>query len=69
MTKRKINGAFGMVLSRKAYSIVGGGELHIDGGTAAYQRLVGGLFVAGVCLLIVKRREIAKLLHAAEAKE
>lgn len=53
-----LGNAIGMVLSRKAYSIVGDGELHIDGGTAAYQRLVGGLFVAGVCLLIVKRREI-----------
>ncbi len=53
-----LGNAFGMVLSRKAYSIVESGGLHIDGGTAAYQRLAGGLFVAGACLLIVKRREI-----------
>jgi drug/metabolite transporter (DMT)-like permease len=36
----------------------------IDGATAAYQRLIGGLFVAGVCLLVVKRREIvAQMTH------
>jgi drug/metabolite transporter (DMT)-like permease len=54
-----LGNAIGMVLSRKAYAVARTGELHIDGGTAAYQRLLGGLLVAGICLLIVKRREIA----------
>jgi len=49
---------FGAVLSRKAYAVAALAHQNIDGGTAAYQRLIGGLFVAGVCLLAVKRREI-----------
>ena len=46
-------------MSRKAYAGGGGahGE-HIDGGTAAYQRVIGGLLLAGICLLVVKWREI-----------
>ena len=50
---------FGAVLSRKAYAVAATVGQGIDGATAAYQRLIGGLFVAGVCLLIVKRREIS----------
>jgi drug/metabolite transporter (DMT)-like permease len=50
---------FGAVLSRKAYAIAALARQNIDGATAAYQRLIGGLFVAGVCLLVVKRREVA----------
>ncbi len=49
---------FGAVLSRKAYAISALARQNIDGATAAYQRLIGGLFVAGVCLLVVKRREV-----------
>jgi drug/metabolite transporter (DMT)-like permease len=49
---------FGAVLSRKAYAIAALAKQNIDGATAAYQRLIGGLFVAAVCLLVVKRREI-----------
>ncbi len=46
--------AVGVVLSRKAYvslEAVGG---KIDGGTAAFQRILGGLLVAGVCLGIAR---------------
>ncbi len=49
---------FGAVLSRKGYAIAALAKQNIDGATAAYQRLIGGLFVAGVCLLVVKRREV-----------
>lgn len=49
---------FGAVLSRKAYAVAALAHQNIDGATAAYQRLIGGLFVAGVCLLVVKRREL-----------
>jgi drug/metabolite transporter (DMT)-like permease len=49
---------FGAVLSRKAYAIAALARLNIDGATAAYQRLIGGLFVAAICLLVVKRREV-----------
>jgi drug/metabolite transporter (DMT)-like permease len=52
------NGA-GAVLSRKAYAVTAAARQNIDGATAAYQRLIGGLFVAAACLLVVKRREIA----------
>jgi drug/metabolite transporter (DMT)-like permease len=49
---------FGAVLSRKAYAVAALAGQNIDGGTAAYQRLIGGLFVAAVTLLVVKRCEI-----------
>jgi drug/metabolite transporter (DMT)-like permease len=49
---------FGAVLSRKAYAVAAEAHQNIDGATAAYQRLIGGLFVAAICLLVVKRREI-----------
>jgi drug/metabolite transporter (DMT)-like permease len=49
----------GAVLSRKAYAVAAAARQNIDGATAACQRLIGGLFVAAICLLVVKRREIA----------
>jgi drug/metabolite transporter (DMT)-like permease len=52
-----LGGACGAVLSRKAYSVVHAGTMHIDGANAAFQRIVGGLLIGGLCLLIVKRRE------------
>jgi drug/metabolite transporter (DMT)-like permease len=52
-----LGGAFGAVLSRKAYAIAHATGETINGGNAAFQRIVGGLFVGGICLLIVKRRE------------
>jgi drug/metabolite transporter (DMT)-like permease len=52
-----LGGAFGAVLSRKAYAIAHGAHQPIDGANAAFQRIIGGLFVGGVCLLFVKRRE------------
>lgn len=53
-----LGGACGAVLTRKAYGIVHASGEHIDGANAAFQRIVGGLFVGGICLLIVKRREL-----------
>lgn len=47
--------AIGAVLSRKAYAITDPGLL--TGMDAAFQRIVGGTIVAGIVLLIVKRRE------------
>ena len=46
----------GAVLSRKAYTIAHAGGQHIDGGTAAFQRIIGGLLIAAVLLLIAKRQ-------------
>jgi len=53
-----LGGAFGAVLTRKAYSIAHASLEPIDGANAAFQRIVGGLFVGGICLLVVKRREL-----------
>jgi drug/metabolite transporter (DMT)-like permease len=47
--------AIGAVLSRKAYALAGTDSL--TGLDAAFQRIVGGTIVAGIVLLIVKRRE------------
>jgi drug/metabolite transporter (DMT)-like permease len=49
----------GAVMSRKAYKLAEKMHQDIDGPTGGYQRLIGGLFVAAVCLLIVRRREVA----------
>ncbi len=50
-----IAGAVGAVLSRKAYAIAHDCQQPLDGANAAFQRVMGGLFLAGLCLLIVKR--------------
>jgi drug/metabolite transporter (DMT)-like permease len=57
-----LGNGLGAVISRKAYAVAAQAHQDIDGATAAYQRLIGGLFVAGVCLLVVKRRDIAAQL-------
>ncbi len=57
-TLSAFGGAFGAVLSRKAYAVAGTHGEHVDGATAAYQRVIGGLLVGAVCLLVVKWREI-----------
>jgi drug/metabolite transporter (DMT)-like permease len=44
---------FGAVLSREAYAVAEKAHQNIGAPTAAYQRLVGGLLVAGACLLAV----------------
>ncbi|MDB6021260.1 MAG: hypothetical protein JWQ04_1117 [Pedosphaera sp.] len=51
--------ACGAVLSRKAYAMMADQHTeHIDGMTAAYQRILGGLLVGGISLLVVKWRSI-----------
>jgi drug/metabolite transporter (DMT)-like permease len=40
----------GAVISRKAYAVAANQGLHIDGETAAYQRLLGGILIAAVFL-------------------
>lgn len=51
-----LGNAFGAVCTRKGYFVAQAAGQSIDGGTAAFQRVLGGLFVAGVWLLIVKQR-------------
>jgi drug/metabolite transporter (DMT)-like permease len=47
--------ALGAVLSRKAFAVAQVSSENIDGVTAAYQRILGGLVVSALLLLIVKR--------------
>ncbi len=56
--------ALGAVLSRKAYSLANLSGENIDGITAAYQRILGGILVGAVVLLLVKREFIFDALLA-----
>jgi drug/metabolite transporter (DMT)-like permease len=58
---------FGAVLSRKAYAVLKQDGDSIDGATAAFQRIIGGLLIAGICLLIVKWRSVK--LHLTRSEE
>ena len=60
---------FGAVLSRKAYAIIEASGGKIDGITAAFQRVVGGVLVSGLFVLVVKRREILAQLPGAKHPE
>ena len=51
-----LGNAGGAVLSRKAYVIVHAAGQHLDPVNAGFQRMFGGLFIAGLCLLVVKWR-------------
>jgi len=48
--------ALGAVISRKAFEVAGTGDLRVNGVDAAFQRILGGLLLGGLCLLVVKRR-------------
>jgi len=50
--------ALGAVLSRKAFSVAQFAQENIDGITAAYQRILGGVAVGAVLLLLVKRESV-----------
>jgi drug/metabolite transporter (DMT)-like permease len=53
-----LGNAFGAVLSRKGFASAATAGHYIDGGTTAYQRLIGGLFIAGIWLLLLKRKDM-----------
>ncbi len=55
--------AGGAVLTRKAFDVAGHAGQHIDGGTAAYQRILGGLLLTAVVLLIRRLRNHPDLPH------
>ena len=48
--------ALGVVLSRKAYAVTHEDLQTLDGGTAAFQRILGGLLVSAILLLFAKRQ-------------
>jgi drug/metabolite transporter (DMT)-like permease len=58
--------ALGAVLSRKAFALARAAGESIDGITAAYQRILGGVAVTALVLLWVKREAIAG--HVARSK-
>jgi drug/metabolite transporter (DMT)-like permease len=53
-----LGNALGVVLSRKAYAVTHANQETLDGGTAAFQRILGGLVIAALLLLIAKRQFI-----------
>lgn len=53
----------GAVLSRKAYAVAGAAGFQVDGGTAAYQRILGGLAI--VTLPFVYARLVARCKRGA----
>ncbi len=63
-TLAALGSALAAVLSRKAYIIAHAAGQPIDGANAAFQRIVGGLFLGAICLLVVKRRMLRLQAHA-----
>lgn len=45
----------GAAMSRLAYDTNAKSDFHIDGLTAAYQRILGGLLLAGIALIVMQR--------------
>ncbi len=62
-----LGNGYGAVISRKAFAVAAAAHQQIDGGTAGYQRLLGGLLVAAISILIVKRREVLAQITNSEA--
>src|SRR5882672_1948901 len=58
--------ALGAVLSRKAFSVTRLAGENIDGITAAYQRILGGVAVGAILLLLVKRESVFGTLLGGE---
>src|SRR5690606_11889092 len=52
--------AIGAVLSRKAYSLADAAGMEIDGLTAAYQRIWGGVLVAGIAYALMRIRRASE---------
>ncbi len=48
---------FGTILSRKAEAVIKINALHVDAGTAAYERLSAGIIVAFIFFLILRKRD------------
>ncbi len=49
----------GAVLTRKAFDVARQAGQHIDGGTAAYQRILGGVLLTAIVLLLHRWRQSA----------
>ena len=53
-----LGNAFGAVMSRKGFAVAAAEGHNMDGGTTAYQRLIGGLFIGAIALLFVKHQKL-----------
>ncbi len=60
-----LGGALGAVFSRRAFAATAVAHETIDGANAAFQRIIGGVLVAGVFLAIVRWQKSRTLAHAA----
>jgi len=58
----------GAVLSRKAFQLADHAGQNIDGGTAAYQRILGGIGVAALYFAWMRRRQATAIGHAKWSK-
>lgn len=61
--------ALGAVLSRKAYAVLHAAGQTLDGGSAAYQRILGGLAVAALSFICTRKFRVATVEPAIEAGE
>ncbi|MFN2509798.1 MAG: hypothetical protein ABR589_13665, partial [Chthoniobacterales bacterium] len=57
------------MLSRKAYAVLHRSGETLDGGTAAYQRIIGGLAVAALSYICMRKFRVAAVEPAIEAGE
>jgi drug/metabolite transporter (DMT)-like permease len=64
-----LGGAFGAVLSRKAYFVAHAAGEHPDPGTTGYQRAIGGAVALGLIFLIVKWRHTRRRGDDAQMKD
>ncbi len=60
-----LGGALGAVFSRRAFAAAAGAHETIDGANAAFQRIIGGVLVAGIFLAFVRWQKSRTLAHAA----
>ncbi|HZL77981.1 MAG TPA: DMT family transporter [Candidatus Limnocylindrales bacterium] len=64
-----LGGAFGAVLSRKAYFVAHAAGEHPDPGTTGYQRVIGGAVALGLIFLILKWRHTRRRGDDAQMKD
>jgi drug/metabolite transporter (DMT)-like permease len=58
-----IGQALGAILSRHAFQTAAHAGLPLDGISAAYQRIIGGVILSGICLLIAKLNQRQPVLN------
>ena len=59
---------YGAVLSRKAFALAAAAGEDVDGVTAAYQRILGGVAVTAICLLVLQAKSAAQLWAGRRSK-